>query len=92
MGTPSVVNKAIKKKKKNSILCCDILCVATHFFCVKKLSFCVISHNSLINFSKINLEHYGQWRRLSKIFGCEKIKSQLELVCFLKKNVSKSTK
>jgi hypothetical protein len=33
-----------------------------------------------------------QWRRLGKICGCAKIKSQLELVCFLKKIVLKSTK
>jgi hypothetical protein len=33
-----------------------------------------------------------QWRRLGKICGCAKIKGQLELVCFLKKNVLKSTK
>jgi hypothetical protein len=36
--------------------------------------------------------YFTQWRRLGKIFGCAKIKSQLELVCFLKKNVLKSTK
>jgi hypothetical protein len=41
---------------------------------------------------KTVLAPWAQWRRLGKIFGCAKIKIQLELVCFLKKNVLKSTK
>jgi hypothetical protein len=46
----------------------------------------------MIRMTGLRNQTYWQWRRLSKIFGCAKIKSQLELVCFLKKNVLKSTK
>ena len=54
-------------------MCCVILCMATHFFCVKKLSFCDISDNSLLIPQSKRFKSNSSYRR----HKCETCKKRL---------------